>query len=176
MTAQKYFIGIPLAEGEREAIEELRAFIERRFGLAQTKRIPAHFTLVPPFMAEDIGMVEQQVRLLAGIVPAFPVATDGFGSFDTHTWYIGCVRSSTLLHMKYLLRGAVEASGCTLPPNLGDTFHVSVAVDVPTPELHAEIGAFLANMSPMKALTIGAITVYRRGPERWEEVCRYRMG
>jgi hypothetical protein len=175
---RKYFIGMPLAPHERDAVEELRGSIEREFALPQTKRIDAHLTLVPPFLTADIGKVQIVLRHLAGAVGTFNVATAGYGSFDTHTWYVGLVRSNTLLHMKYLLRASIENLGIALPKNLGDDFHVSVAVDVPTPELHAEIGAFLKTypFPKIDPLHFGRLVIYRRDEHRWNEVFSSQLG
>jgi 2'-5' RNA ligase len=173
MTQKKFFIGVPLQEPAVGRVEQLRADIERTFTLPQTKRIPAHLTLVPPFLASELQVhhIDAGLRRLASVLPTFSTLPAGFGSFPTHTHFIDLHPSKGLKAVKYILREIVQDQGCSLPQDFGDDrFHVSVAVDVPTPELHAEIGAYLATRdAPTDKFLVQAFRLYVRGPDRWEE-------
>lgn len=78
----RYFIGY-VATGEIETYyNALTADLHERFGVQDlSKRVPPHITLKPPFDADDISPMEEQVESFLKGKKAMPFRVEGFDAF-----------------------------------------------------------------------------------------------
>lgn len=86
---RRYFVG-NLIQGE--VAEYYRAFtadLTKRFKVPNlSEKIPAHFTLKPPFETDDVTPFAAEVKDVAASCAPIPFYVKGFGGFGSHTIYL----------------------------------------------------------------------------------------
>ncbi len=179
----KYFIGYNI-EGEAKWYHnEVSTELSDTFGIENlSNHTPAHFTLIPPFNAdeEEIAMVETVLEKRLENFKPFPLLIEGFGHFHTTTVFLNA--TSTVYGYKCI--NEIEEILFELPfLNKVDSTSTRKRV------LHASIGRFLTEEQfrkiwnylqhippPRFALLCNAITMYVRIEEEWRIYAQYPIG
>lgn len=179
----RYFLGYNI-EGEAKWYHTLvTSDLSEKFGIIIHRNpIPAHFTFVPPFDAneDELLQIEFELEKRLEYFKPFPLLIEGFGHFHTTTIFLNT--TSTVYGHKCI--NEIEETLLRLPfLNKVDTtytknrvLHASIARFL-TEEQFKKIWNYLQHITPPRfVLLCDAVTLYVRIDEEWQVYACYPFG
>jgi len=174
----RYFIGYAFQGNQKDAIDELRKKISKKFDVHEALRIPPHITLFYPFETKDVKPLERALEEVAASQPKIGLSITGFHSFDEAVWFLDVEQKPELFSLKEAIVGAVQRS-LHLEENRkgkGIHFHCTLAYKDVSSEVFRQIGNSLKYETlPVRAFSIDAITLFQFSENRWTPVTTFRL-